>query len=151
MKKVQRVWGVMLIFGYMMSMIPQVSFSQEEGYPIQLASGETIRITRSQLEAILQSSGIGFSEIEPVLRPGEIAIPIPKELGGGYIVGTPESIANALGSIGIPVAPSALIGVPPLVPPLGIAGIVGGAIGAVIYVLVPRPERVERPPVARHH
>lgn len=142
--------GIGLIFIYVLSITPFPVLAQEEAYPIRLASGETITLTASQLEDILQCSGIRFSETEPVLRPDEMALSIPEELGGGYIVGAAKSIANAFGSVGIAVGVGALTGVTVVVPLATIAGL-GGAIGFLAYLLAPPSEEEVHPPAAHHH
>jgi len=54
---------------------------------IPLSDGSILNLTPEQVEELLSQPGVEYSEV---------AIPVPEELGGGYIIGTEEDILAAL-------------------------------------------------------
>lgn len=112
--------------------------------------GTVVSITPEQLSALAAQPGITISPTTPSVGEKEIAIPIPEALGGGYLVGTPEAIAAALGATGIAPGMTAsdvlkstasagvfLAGaVAGTAAGLGTAAYVGGGIGAGIGALL---------------
>jgi len=61
-------------------------------------------VTEKQLESLKAQKGITFYHAMPdALSEGQIAVAVPEELGGGYLVGTAEDIAAAFNSAGITV------------------------------------------------
>jgi hypothetical protein len=76
--------------------------AQVEAVPFMtLPNGTVVSITPEQLSALAAQPGVTISPSAPTVGEKEIAIPIPEGLGGGYLVGTPEAIASALGATGI--------------------------------------------------
>jgi hypothetical protein len=79
-----------------------MSNAQAEAVPFMtLPDGTVVSITPEQLSALAAQPGIAISPTTPSVGEKEIAIPISEALGGGYLVGTPEAIASALGATGI--------------------------------------------------
>ena len=79
-----------------------MSSAQAEAVPFMtLPDGTVVNITPEQLSALGAQPGVTISPTVPSVGEKEIAIPIPETLGGGYLVGTPEAIASALGATGI--------------------------------------------------
>ncbi len=67
-------------------------------------------LTSSQLNALSAQKDIKVIiglPVRPQLARGEVALEIPEELGGGFIVGTPDAIASAMKTVGLTVTPSA--------------------------------------------
>ena len=64
--------------------------------PVTLPSGVVIDFNKEQAEVIKGQPGVFFgAEAADMLGPGEVAISLPAELGGGYIYGRPEHLAKA--------------------------------------------------------
>lgn len=89
----------------------QIAFSQVTETPFELAlpSGNTVELTQQQLGELITKPGIGFANVTPstALPEDQIAIPLPSELGGGYLLGTPEAIADAMNAVNITVGATA--------------------------------------------
>jgi hypothetical protein len=128
-----------------------MSNAQAEAVPFMtLPDGTVVSITPEQLSALAAQPGITFSPTTPSVGEKEIGIPISEALGGGYLVGTPEAIAAALGATGIAPGMTAsdvlkstasagvfLAGaVAGTAAGLGTAAYVGGGIGAGIGALL---------------
>ncbi len=61
-------------------------------------------LTRTQLSELSAKEGVRVIPTVkgvPSLTAGEVAVPIPANIGGGYILGTPEAIAAAVEEVGI--------------------------------------------------
>ncbi|MBI5026849.1 MAG: hypothetical protein HZC12_09055 [Nitrospirae bacterium] len=105
----------------------QVAFSAVGETPVEVVmpSGNVAKMTKSQLDTLIAKPGIGFSSAEPpaTLPKGQIAISLPKELGGGYLLGTPEAIANGMNATKITVGATN-------------AWVVGGGISAGTVALI---------------
>lgn len=85
--------------------IPRYSFAQAQ-YPVMtLGDGTVVKLSQSQLNQLVNQPGIMYTQLSvpPNLVGDQMAIPLPQELGGGYIIGTPEAIANALNNSGLAV------------------------------------------------
>ncbi len=91
--------------------LSQIAFSQvtETSFEVTLPSGNIVKMTKSQLEELITKPGIGFANVTPStgLPEDQIAIPLPPELGGGYLLGTPEAIADGMNAVNITVGATA--------------------------------------------
>lgn len=89
----------------------QITLSQinEPSFEVTLPSGKVVKMTKSQLEELITKPGMGFANVapSPALPKDQIAIPLPSELGGGYIIGTPEAIAKGMNAVNITVGATA--------------------------------------------
>jgi hypothetical protein len=89
----------------------QITFSQmvEPSYEVTLPSGEVVKMTKSQFETLISKPGVGYTNVPtfPFLPEGSLAVPIPPELGGGYVIGTPEAIASGMNAANITVGATA--------------------------------------------
>lgn len=122
-------------------------FTAQDGRGGFIKEGETIRlaqaevgapgplkgITSSQLKALAAQEGmkvmVGVTEV-PSLAAGEVALAIPAELGGGFIVGTPAAIASGLTAVGIVTTATAVSGAAVAAAAVGIGTGAMVAIGA---------------------
>lgn len=81
-----------------------VSAQAAEEAAIKLPSGKSYKVTRTQVESLKTQPGIQFSETLPAeIAKGNVAVAIPEELGGGYLIGTSQAIAVAFNTVGITV------------------------------------------------
>jgi hypothetical protein len=81
--------------------ITSVSNAQAKAVPVMtLPYGRVISMMPAQLSALAAQPGITIAA-EPTIGTTQVAIPIPEELGRGYIVGTPSAIASGLQATGI--------------------------------------------------
>ena len=99
--------------------------------PVKLPSGKTVEVTQAQIEALKKQPGIQYSNTLPTSLPeGKIAVAIPKELGGGYLIGTPEAIASGFNAVGVTVGLTAAeVG--------GVtAAITGAVLGATLAAII---------------
>jgi hypothetical protein len=95
------IFLITMIFLLNPLLIP-ISNAAAEAVPFMtLPDGTVVSITPEQLSALAAQPGITISPSTPVVGEKEIAIPIPEALGGGYLLGTPEAVASALGATGI--------------------------------------------------
>jgi len=70
-----------------------------EPVSLTLPSGKQVQVTAGQLAAIKTQPGITFASQVPASLPENmVAVPIPQQLGGGALVGTPGALAAALNS-----------------------------------------------------
>jgi hypothetical protein len=74
---------VMMIFG-------SLCRGEEPTTAIALSDGSVIHLTPDQIIELLKQPGVEYSEV---------AIPIPEELGGGYIIGSEEDLIAAMETI----------------------------------------------------
>jgi len=96
------IFFLITMFFLLNPLLISMSNAEAEAVPfIKLPDGTVVSITPAQLSALAAQPGITISPATPVAGEKEIAIPIPEALGGGYLVGTPEAIASALGATGI--------------------------------------------------
>ena len=96
------------------------------------------------MESLKNQPGIEFSKVLPGELPkGQMAVAIPEELGGGYVIGTAEAIASAFNAAGITVGltAAAVSGAATLV-----AGVVGATIAGIIAAALSEGEGA-----ATHH
>jgi hypothetical protein len=64
--------------------------------PVRLPSGMVVPLNRVQLNLIKEQTGVFFgATAAEMLGPGEVVVPVPAELGGGYLYGSPEHVAQA--------------------------------------------------------
>lgn len=64
--------------------------------PVRLPSGIVVPLNQRQLELIKEQTGVFFgATAADMLSPGEVVVPVPAELGGGYLYGSPEHLAQA--------------------------------------------------------
>lgn len=93
-----------LIFILLFSLLMQGSLYAQTQYPVMtLGDGTVVKLSQSQLNLLINQPGIMYTQLSvpPNLVGNQMAIPLPQELGGGYIIGTPEAIANALNNSGL--------------------------------------------------
>jgi hypothetical protein len=76
--------------------------SAEKQGTMRLRNLRSYTITEQQLDSLKSQKGIDFHAVLPKTLPeGQIAVSIPKELGGGFLAGTPADIASAFNASGI--------------------------------------------------
>lgn len=123
-----------------------VSVWADEGTAtVKLRSGKTYQVTKAQIESLKKQPGIEFSEVLPGKLPkGQMAVAIPEELGGGYIIGTSEAIASAFNAAGITVGLTAAA-------VSGTATIVAGVLGATIAGVIAAALSEGEGAAAHHH
>jgi hypothetical protein len=64
--------------------------------PVRLPSGMVVPLNQRQLNVIKKQTGVFFgAAAADMLSPGEVVVPVPAELGGGYLYGSPERLAQA--------------------------------------------------------
>jgi hypothetical protein len=64
--------------------------------PVRLPSGMVVPLNQRQLDLIKEQRGVFFgATAADMLSPGEAVVPVPPELGGGYLYGSPEHLAQA--------------------------------------------------------
>jgi Fibronectin type III domain len=63
---------------------------------VRLPSGMVVPLNQRQLNLIKEQTGVFFgATAADMLSPGEAVVPVPAELGGGYLYGSPEHLAQA--------------------------------------------------------
>ncbi|MCX7769937.1 MAG: hypothetical protein N2202_02525 [Proteobacteria bacterium] len=96
--------AVFLMITFLTSFIvPKFSYAQAQ-YPVMtLGDGTVVKLSQDQLQLLINHPGIMYTQLSvpPKLVGEQMAIPLPQELGGGYIIGSPEAIASALNNSGI--------------------------------------------------
>lgn len=99
----KRMVTLLILFAFLTNpLMFSLSNAQEQAVVVMtMPDGTVVSMTPSQLSALAGQPGITISPTTPTLGPTEVAIPLPAELGGGYIVGTPSAIASALEATGI--------------------------------------------------
>jgi hypothetical protein len=69
---------------------------------MRLRNLRSYTVTEQQLDSLKAQKGITFyTELPETLPEGQIAVAVPEELGGGFLVGTPADIAAAFNASGI--------------------------------------------------
>jgi hypothetical protein len=69
---------------------------------MRLRNLRSYTVTEQQLDSLKAQKGIDFHAALPETLPeGQIAVAVPEELGGGFLVGTPADIAAAFNASGI--------------------------------------------------
>jgi len=64
--------------------------------PVRLPSGMVVPLNQRQLNLIKEQTGVFFgATAADMLSPGEAVVSVPAELGGGYLYGSPEHLAQA--------------------------------------------------------
>lgn len=94
---------VVMIAFIMTVVMPSFTYAQVQYNFITLADGTVVKMSKQQLQLLINQPGIVYSQgaTLPNLVGEQMAIPLSQELGGGYIIGTPEAIATALNNTGI--------------------------------------------------
>lgn len=100
-KKIKHFFTFLCIFSFLSW---QAVFAQTGAVPVMtLGDGTVVKLTQNQLQLLINQPGIMYSQLSvpPNLVGEQMAIPLPSELGGGYIIGNPSAIASALNNTGI--------------------------------------------------
>lgn len=118
MRKMNSFFMVLAAFCFLASSLvtPLPLRAADDFATIKLSSGKIYKVTKAQVESLKNQPGVQFSETLPEkLAGGQIAVIIPAELGGGYIIGTAQALASAFNSAGITVGltPAAITGISP--------------------------------------
>lgn len=79
-------------------------FAQAGTHVMTLGDGTKVFMTKDQLAALAQQPGVKVVSSLPTLASDQIAIPIPSELGGGFIVSEPHTLSVALNTLKITTA-----------------------------------------------
>jgi hypothetical protein len=96
--------------------------------PVTLPSGKVVELTAEQVATIKGQPGVFFSSGAPEVPAKQAVVGLPQELGGGFVYGTPESLAQAFATAGAAVGPPAEAFA--LAPGLSTAAKVGIGVGA---------------------
>jgi len=100
-------------------------------FTLTLPSCAEFTVTQSQLNTVLAQPGISFSPTLPTEIPaGQVAVSIPKELGGGYIIGSAKSIAAGFNAAGITIGATAVTITGIGLTQVGLATLVGAFVAA---------------------
>jgi hypothetical protein len=75
--------------------------------PVTLPSGKVIELSQGQVATIKSQPGVFFSTGAPETLTNQAVVGLPKELGGGFLYGTPEALAQAFTTAGAAVGPPA--------------------------------------------
>jgi hypothetical protein len=95
--------SVVCIATFLFTQVAVTGFA-ESFHDISLPSGKVVRVTKAQLDRLISSSGINFVDTKnPYLPEGHVVIPLPSELGGGSLTGTPEAFAQAMNASNVTV------------------------------------------------
>jgi len=100
----KRMVCIISIAAFLAGTTPGALCSAERTATIRLRNMRSYEITESQLQSLKAQRGITFyQELPDALPEGQMAVAVPEELGGGYLVGTSENIAAAFNAAGITV------------------------------------------------
>jgi hypothetical protein len=70
--------------------------------PVTLPSGLVLDLEKQQVDVIKEQPGVFFGAYSTdLLSPGDIVIGLPDDLGGGYIYGRPDHLAQAFAAAGV--------------------------------------------------
>jgi len=98
MKKIKNFVAILAILCFLGCPL----LSKANAATIATPSGKSFNVTKAQIEVMKTQPGVQFSSALPAQLPaGQVAVSIPAELGGGYIIGTPAAVANAFNEAGI--------------------------------------------------
>ena len=75
--------------------------------PVTLPSGKVIELSQGQVASIKSQPGVFFSTGAPETLANQAVVGLPNELGGGFLYGTPEALAQAFTTAGAAVGPPA--------------------------------------------
>jgi hypothetical protein len=75
--------------------------------PVTLPSGKVIELSQGQVATIKSQPGVFFSTAAPETLANQAVVGLPQELGGGFLYGTPEALAQAFTTAGAAVGPPA--------------------------------------------
>lgn len=69
--------------------------------PVKLPSGIVLDLSQEQVDDIKNQPGVFYGvKRADMLSPGDVVVPLPDELGGGYLYGRPEHLAKGFSSVG---------------------------------------------------
>lgn len=103
MMKKKVIVGSIMIAALLMATIPVDLRAASEKATVQVGA-KSYAITAEQLKKIQSQPGVESSKTLPEALPSsQIAVTIPEELGGGYLIGEKDAIAAAFNSAGITV------------------------------------------------
>src|SRR3989338_4236508 len=80
---------------------PPVSPYVEKQSAFEQYLSERIEITDIQFDALKKYEGINFSYTSQNIPSDKIAVPVKLEIGGGFLIGTPDIISSAFKILGI--------------------------------------------------
>jgi hypothetical protein len=92
-------WGLVLCV--LVGLLITVTCGPAWAIPVRLPSGKVMDLTPDQVELLKQSPGVYYFDHRPDKSINETIrhwalIELPQELGGGFIVGTPQNLAQGL-------------------------------------------------------
>lgn len=103
MKKRSLFCLAVALLGFVVNPMVVAVQAANEYAEIKLPSGKTFKVTKDQIETLKKQPGIKFSKEATPGNLDEVFVKIPEELGGEYIIGTPEAIASAFNTAEITV------------------------------------------------
>jgi hypothetical protein len=110
----------------------QVGLAATGAFPIALPNGQTAQVSQAQIDALSKAPGITKTTTAPTLAGNQVAVAVPEELGGGYLVGTPEALASGMNAAGITIGATAAMF--PMIGVLSLAAVLGVVVGVVVAV-----------------
>jgi hypothetical protein len=117
---------------------------------VRLPDGRTVEITPDQVNALKNAQGVTYTTESPVVGANQMAISLPAEMGGGYIVGTPEALAAAFNAAGITIGATAAM-LAPLAGPLGAIVGVAAVLGVVVGATSANDSTTSHSTTSSHH
>lgn len=91
------------IVAFLTAITPMTLKAEYGEFPVSLGN-TNYNLTMQQLRKVKSQRGISFLRELPRILPSPlIAVTIPEELGGGYLMGTEENVAKAFNAAGITV------------------------------------------------
>ena len=99
--KINHLQFGILLLPLVLSILELVLISPVSAAPVTLPSGVILDVTQEQVEAIKRQPGVFFgAESAHMLSPGDVAVALPDDLGGGYLYGRPEHLAKGFDAAG---------------------------------------------------
>ena len=100
LKGYEKLYAAMAIFFFLLFSAPAIAATAT------LSSGEELELTARQVELLKEQGGIYFFQYPPRrIISGKLKywvfIKLPKELGGGFVIGKQERIEAALIAVGV--------------------------------------------------
>jgi len=120
-----------IIAALLMTTAPVTLRAAEKDASVGLRNMKSYTLTEKQFEFLKVQPGMTYySELPAKLPAKHIAVVVPKEFGGGFLVGTAEDIASAFNAAGITVGlrASSVSGLT--------SGIVGGAASTILGIIM---------------
>jgi hypothetical protein len=135
MKKVRMFIAAIVLLGLVVNPVLVSAQSAGPSNTVKLPSGKTYTATQSQVESLKKQPGVQFSQELPAQLPkGKFAASISPELGGGYLIGTSQALADALNTVGITTGLTAAalsgVGIGIGVAVVSVIGVIAGALAA---------------------